>query len=137
MVWDGRPVPTPLPAPVMQRVTTSSSSTSGTNELTVITALYTSDGVTEAEVVFDWYNVVKTVANDVFLMRLYDGSTLMRSWLLNVAITNAGGGILRDIWTPPAGVRTLTGRLVRSSGGGTAQMIAAAWAPAVLTVRPA
>lgn len=133
MVWNGRPV---RPAPVMQRVTSSSASTSGTNELTVITALYTSDGVTEAEAYFDWYNVVKTVANDVFLMRLYDGSTLMRSWLGNVSITNAGASPLREIWTPPAGVRTITGRLVRSSGTGTAQMIAAAGAPAVLTVRP-
>lgn len=130
MAWDGRPVPR---VPVSTLVTAGSPSTSGATQLTLATADIVSNGTSKWEAAWSWYNVVKTATADVFLVHLYDESTLLASWLLNIGVLNGGSGYLRREWTPPAGERTITARLVRASGTGTAQLAANA---SMLTVRP-
>lgn len=114
--------------------------TSGTTELVVCTApAFTADGTTIVELSFSWYNITQTVATDLFFVRLYDGATagagtqLAQHFPPNAL--NSGGGYTRAVFTPTAGAHTYTARLVRSSGTGTASVIAAADRPMVILLR--
>lgn len=116
---------------------TSVGPTSGTTELTLDTSgSVTFDGTTLAEISFSWYNISQTVATDVFFVRLYDGSTQLQQWFNDIS-ANGGGGNMRAVLTPSAGAHTYTARLVRSSGTGTASMVAGATTPGQLLVRQA
>lgn len=107
--------------------------TSATTELVVASlAAFTPDGSTNMELEFTWYNVTQTVATDIFLMKLYDGPTAGSGTQLTQALltpgANTGSGVVRHRFTPTNASHTYTARLVRSSGTGTATLVASATA---------
>lgn len=125
--------------PTRDRVsnTSGSASTSGTSELTLVTSTagLVFDGLTPHEVSFNWYSFVQTVGTDTFVLRLYDGSSIIGQARVGSA-ANSPGGVARVDVTPSAGAHTFSARVIRSgSGTGTATLVAQADAPAQLVVR--
>lgn len=126
-------------------VTTNQGPTSATTELVLATSpAFTADGSTLVEIVFSWYAIAQTVSTDVFLVKLYDGTTpgsgtQLAQWLNSAAgaTTSMGSGFIRAFITPSAGSHTYTARLVRSSGTGTATLTAFSTAPAVISLTQA
>lgn len=100
---------------------TSSTTTSGTTELTIdTTGTFVADGLMEVEVTWSAYNMVKTVNTDSFFLRLYDGAVLIRELFIPASSgTSVGTVPISKVLTPSAGNHTFSVRVVRNSGTGT------------------
>lgn len=112
------------------------SSAATSTDLTLASLTITAPGAVDYELAFNWYNITKTVAGDVFLVTLREGGTTIAEWLSATGGTSGGSGFLRAFVTPTAGNHTYDVHLVRSSGTGTGALTAGAVVPASFTVRP-
>jgi hypothetical protein len=85
----------------------------------------TFSGTDKYKVFFSTYNFVFSVATDTYFVRLYDGATMIREWLLAGSTVNFGGFNATAIWTPAAGNRAVAIKAIRNSGTGTLTAAAA------------
>lgn len=116
-------------------ITASSSATS--TSLTVASTTITAPGGIPYELSFSWYNVIKSVATDVFLVQIREGATVLATFLLNTTNVNGGSGYVRTVLVPATGNHTYDAVLTRSSGTGTGTLSATTSTPAVAISRAA
>lgn len=138
-VWDGAQWNSPRPSivGVSSAVTADPTATSGTTQKTLASVSVTADGVNQIEVAFTWYGVKFSVAGDRFDVQLYMDSTQVGAVaLFATAVTlDMEGGTARAIIGPGAGTYTVSARIQRVAGTGTADVYAGATAPMLLTAR--
>lgn len=120
----------------LDSITTSSTATTGTTELTLATSdALTFDGITEHEISFNWYSFTQSDVSGAFVVRLYDGTDMIGQSRVGSALSSPGG-LARAVTVPDAGSHTFTARVLRGAGAGTAALFAQSDAPAQLLVRP-
>ncbi len=123
-----------FPARVVATVSSDQGPTSGTTELVVASQAVTFDGVSTYAMTFDCYNITFTVATDTFFLQIYDGPTagsgtkLQEHLLVPNGATNLGGRHITAYANLSAGSHTITARLLRNSGTGTASIATSAGA---------
>jgi hypothetical protein len=118
----------------MAQVTANSAAFSALTTLATAPAI-TTDGLTQVEVVFSFFDITKTVAGDAVNVSIYEGASVLMTYRL-ASVADPGGGSIRVVHTPAAGTRTYSVQASRVTGSGTATLQAAATYPAILTVKP-
>jgi len=121
-------------------LTSSSAATSGGTELDLGLDQTLSVGPgRDVRQEFSCRNLLGTVQQDIFAIRFKENGVQVAEFQAQVHETTAHIDLstVRHIYTPTPGLRLFEVFLVRISGTGTAQVIAAATAPAVFTVEDA
>jgi hypothetical protein len=138
LIWDGAAWNTPRPGiiPASSLVTADPGATSGTTPLTLAALTVIADGIHQIEIDFGWYGANLSADGDRFDVALFLGGTQVGAATVRAAGAGfVAGTPVKALVGPAAGSYTVSAKITRVSGSGTADVFASSAAPMLLTAK--